>query len=385
MGRQDTNWPKEASNDVRAFAETMETQLALDKVPNEEEEVPEQVKLALERLLEHLENAKTKLKKESQKYDPKKKGFRQELKKLVSKNNPNECAEVVRNCRDDVVRSSTALRDILNNLYPENEQPSSRAAGGSAGDDAGGPVEDHGAQTASTPNLTMNVKSDPATTSVPSNKSPDQSVPQVGQLTSSKAGKQKATLRREGWLNSVNKAFKIAEGASGALPVVGTYVEAVARIGLTVVEMVEVSASVTCRSILVYSPATFKTMDDNEETAERLGDHVCRLSDVLERVRKYPQESGRTQATNAMNELQRYVAPLGPPSNSASLLTSTFRELRSVQDQIEGLRSQRKMEKVWSSGINAGKLKTLQEQVRVALEELQVNNGLLKGTTSDLR
>ncbi|KAG8907079.1 hypothetical protein FRC01_007822, partial [Tulasnella sp. 417] len=82
MGRQDTNWPKEASNDVRAFAETMETQLALDKIPNEEEEVPEQLKFALERLLEHLEKAKTKLKKESQKYDPKKKGLRQELKKL---------------------------------------------------------------------------------------------------------------------------------------------------------------------------------------------------------------------------------------------------------------------------------------------------------------
>ncbi|KAG8920180.1 hypothetical protein FRC01_000885, partial [Tulasnella sp. 417] len=239
MRRQDTNWPKEASNDVRAFAETMETQLALDKVPNEEEEVPEQLKLALERLLEHLEKAKTRLKKESQKYDPKKKGFRQELKKFVSKNNPNECAEVVRNCRDDVVKSWTALSDILNNLYPENEQPSSRAAGSSAGDNAGGPVGDHGAQTASTPNLTMNVKSHPGTTSIPSNESPDQSVPQIGQLTSSKAGKQKATLGRDGWLNSVNKAFKIAEGASGALPVVGAYVGAVAKVGLTVVEMVQ--------------------------------------------------------------------------------------------------------------------------------------------------
>ncbi|KAG8926014.1 hypothetical protein FRC01_009444 [Tulasnella sp. 417] len=148
---KDTNWPKEASDDVQDFIQTVETQLALDKVLNEGKEAPERLKVALERLLNQLENAKARLKKEAQKYDPTKKGLRHKFRKLVSGSSPNECAEILRNCRDDVVMSSTALSDILKGWYAGSEQSSSRVAEGSVEDNSGGPVEGHGAQTASTP------------------------------------------------------------------------------------------------------------------------------------------------------------------------------------------------------------------------------------------
>ncbi|KAG8929903.1 hypothetical protein FRC01_003560 [Tulasnella sp. 417] len=110
---KDTNWPKEASNDVKGFIETLETQLALDQLPNQGTEIPEEVEVTLKQLVGRLEKAKARLKKESQKYDPTKEGFRQDFKKLFSRNDPNECAEAVRSCRDDVVRSLATLNVSL--------------------------------------------------------------------------------------------------------------------------------------------------------------------------------------------------------------------------------------------------------------------------------
>ncbi|KAG8910792.1 hypothetical protein FRC01_006126, partial [Tulasnella sp. 417] len=172
---KNTNWPKESANEVQGLIGTVETQLVLDQLTDEGTEIPERLKATLQQLLEQLEKVEARLKKESQKCDATKKGFRQKFKKLLSGNDPNECAEVIRSCQDDVVRSLTTLNAAT----------------------------------------------------------------QVGQATRSKAGKQKGSSTREGWLNSANKAFKIAEGASGALPVVGPYVGAVAKVGLTVVEMVQ--------------------------------------------------------------------------------------------------------------------------------------------------
>ncbi|KAG8916085.1 hypothetical protein FRC01_003390, partial [Tulasnella sp. 417] len=89
----DTNWPKEASNDVQGFIETLETQLSLDNLTNEGTEIPEELKATLQQLLGQLGKVKARVKKESQKYDSTKKGFRQKFKKLLSGDDPNECAE----------------------------------------------------------------------------------------------------------------------------------------------------------------------------------------------------------------------------------------------------------------------------------------------------
>ncbi|KAG9035582.1 hypothetical protein FS837_001887 [Tulasnella sp. UAMH 9824] len=88
----------------------------------------------------------------------------------------------------------------------------------------------------------QNAKNGLGMTSVPFNSPSDQSVAQPGQVPSNEDGKQKGSLVRGEWLNAANKVFKIAERVLGALPVVGSYVGAVAKVGLTVVEMVQEAA-----------------------------------------------------------------------------------------------------------------------------------------------
>ncbi|KAG9036644.1 hypothetical protein FS837_001617 [Tulasnella sp. UAMH 9824] len=134
-------------------------------------------------------------------------------------------------------------------------------------------------------------------------------------------------------LNGANKVFQFAEGISGALPVVGTYIGAVAKVGLTVVQMLQ-------------------AMDDNDETAGRLGTHVDRLSNVLEKFSKEPRQPERSKTVKEIDDLQR--------------------ELRDLQDQIQKFQSQRGMSRFWHSGDQSGSLRSLQEKIRTALEEIQV-------------
>ncbi|KAG8918152.1 hypothetical protein FRC00_012793, partial [Tulasnella sp. 408] len=108
-GVQDTDWPKEASNDVQNLIRNMEAPLALNKLPKEGTETPEELKTAIYQLLVHLKSAQTKLKGESEKYGSKKKGFRKRVKVFFSRNDPSQCAGVVRSCRNDIVNSSTTL------------------------------------------------------------------------------------------------------------------------------------------------------------------------------------------------------------------------------------------------------------------------------------
>lgn len=67
------------------------------------------------------------------------------------------------------------------------------------------------------------------------------SAPQAAQVASAQAGERRGSPLRIDLLNSANKALKLAEGVSGVLPVVGGFVGAVAKVGLTMVEMVQVS------------------------------------------------------------------------------------------------------------------------------------------------
>ncbi|KAG9041554.1 hypothetical protein FS837_012091, partial [Tulasnella sp. UAMH 9824] len=301
---QDTDWPKEASNDVQDLIRNMEASPALQMLRKEGTETPEQVEIAIYELLRQLESAQTRLKGESEKYGNKKKGFRKTVKVLFSRNDDSQCTGVVRSCRNDIVVSSTTLNGLLKRLEAENEQSLSRAAG----EDSKEPQDTQATQTTSASNPPLNADSDLTATSGPSNSPPNQSAAQGDQVTNSKPGEQKGSSAKGEWLNAANMAFKVAEGVSGALPVVGSYVGAVAKVGLTVVEMVQ-------------------------------------------RVRKHSRGSEKGQTIDGMNELQR--------------------ELQSVQQQIKELQAQRGTKKFWSANNNDGSLKNLQEQVQAALEEIQ--------------
>ncbi|KAG9024171.1 hypothetical protein FS837_005461, partial [Tulasnella sp. UAMH 9824] len=225
---KDTDWPRQASNDVQDLIRKMEAPLALNKLPKEGTEIFEQVKTIIRQLLGHLENAQTRLREESEKYGARKKGFRETFKAVFSRNDPSQCAGIVRSCRNDIVEGWKTLNDLLERLEAGNEQRHSK-----------GPQDTHATQNASTSNPHVNTQSDLTATPVPSNSPPNQSTTQRDQITSSKTGKQKGSSARSGRLNSANMTFKLAEVAAGALPVVGSYVGAVAKLGSTVVEMVQ--------------------------------------------------------------------------------------------------------------------------------------------------
>ncbi|KAG9040337.1 hypothetical protein FS837_000772 [Tulasnella sp. UAMH 9824] len=364
---KDTDWPKDVSNEVQNLIRNMQAPLALNKIPKEGTDTPEELANAIHQFLGHLESAQTRLKGESEKYGTKNKGFRKRVKVFFSRNDKSQCAAVVRSCRNEIVESWTTLNDILNSLEGQNEQPLSRAAG----DDFKGPLGNHATPTASTSNPHANGRGDLTATSGPSSSARNQSFtrdnqgtsngcrndaentsatpktflskqdtandqppaqvtedqassdsrppgtqipttlapdatlgpatnlvqpsipdlasaprPEVSQVSSVGLGKEKGSSRRGELLNGANKVFKFAEGVSGALPVVGSYVGAVAKVGLTVVEMIQ-------------------AMDDNDGAAEGLGAHVCRLSNILERFSNQPRQAETGQTASGMDELQQ--------------------------------------------------------------------------------
>ncbi|KIO31984.1 hypothetical protein M407DRAFT_216493 [Tulasnella calospora MUT 4182] len=100
------------------------------------------------------------------------------------------------------------------------------------------------------------------------------------------------------------------------------------------------------------SAPTLSVMDGNDETAKRLGTHVCRLSNVLERFSNQPRQPETGQTANGMEDLQQ--------------------ALRDVRHEIAEQQSQPGMKKFWNSSDQSGSLKNLQDRVRAALEEIQL-------------
>ncbi|KAG8918313.1 hypothetical protein FRC01_001930 [Tulasnella sp. 417] len=133
---KDTDWPEHATNDVQALIQTMENLSVLNTLPKEENEIPDQPKIEIERLLRTLESVYTRLKHESENYSTRKKGFRKRVKSLFSRNNPSEITLVLRRCRNDVEHSSTALSELLRNLDIGEDSRSSPVFKAKAGDDA---------------------------------------------------------------------------------------------------------------------------------------------------------------------------------------------------------------------------------------------------------
>ncbi|KAG8928895.1 hypothetical protein FRC01_005211, partial [Tulasnella sp. 417] len=335
---EDTAWPKEAANDVRALTQTIETPLDLDKLPKTEAQIPADVNALIEQVLRKLETAHARMKGESEKYGTKNKGLREKIKKKVkkvfSRTDPSRCIEVLRSCRTDIGESSTTLNNLLGILDAESMQPTLRVVEGESGDDSGAISTTQRHSTTTTAAAAATAGFGHTTNPSKSTPRPDSSAsaPQVSQAASVQSGEQKGSPLRGELLNGANKAFKLADGISGALPVVGSFVGAVAKVGLTVVEMVQ-------------------TMDENDETADRLRTNVCRLSTVLERVSNQARQPEKSETSTGMEDVQR--------------------ELRDVQKLIENLQSQSSVKKFWRSADRSGSLKNIQEKVRAAVEEIQ--------------
>lgn len=105
------------------------------------------------------------------------------------------------------------------------------------------------------------------------------------------------------------RTFQTVEVVSGAIPVVGSYVGGVAKVGLAFVNMIEVKISHFSLSLfgLTWYP---QTMDKSEDVVKELASHTSRLSTYLEHFKnKLDAEHGDVMATY-IQDLHRYVGSL---------------------------------------------------------------------------
>ncbi|KAG9034153.1 hypothetical protein FS837_002265, partial [Tulasnella sp. UAMH 9824] len=313
----------------------------IGQVSTNETQILGEAEASIESVLNELESVHLRLKGESNKYGAKKSVFRRGLKKLVSRPDPTRCSGVLKACRSDVEKSSVTLKSLFSNLDTMNEQHSSQEAEGQTRVDPGLPdTQTPPATTTLAPTAAPNPAASPVHSDDPQLGSTQ--IPEATQASSTEPNKEKGSSRRGELLSGANKAFKFAEALSGALPVVGSYVGAVAKVGSTVVDMIQ-------------------AMDDNDEAVERLDSHVYRLSEILkkfsnqessnQKLGNQPRQSESSQTANGMEDLQQ--------------------ALRDVKHEIAKQQSQLGVKKFWNATDQSGSLKKLQEKVRVALEEIQ--------------
>ncbi|KAG9031543.1 hypothetical protein FS837_002952 [Tulasnella sp. UAMH 9824] len=333
---KDTDWPKVVTDDVQALIKTMNALADIDKVTTNETKILGDPKVSIKSVLNELESVHLRLKEESDKYGAKKSVLRRGFKKLVSRPDATRCSGVLKACRSDVEKSSVILKSLFSNPDTTNEQHFSKIAEGQTTVDSRLPGTQTPPATATlAPTAAPNPAASPAYSDNPQLGSTQ--IPEATQASSTGPSKEKGSSRCGKLLSNAKQAFKFAEALSGALPVVGSYVGAVAKVGSTVVDMIQ-------------------AMDDNDETAEKLGSHVYRLSNILEKFSNQPRQSESSQTAKEMEDLQQ--------------------ALRDVKHEIAEQQSQLGVSKFWNSSDQSGSLKKLQEKVRVALEEIELLTNL---------
>ncbi|KAG9012151.1 hypothetical protein FRB90_006869 [Tulasnella sp. 427] len=152
----------------------------------------------------------------------------------------------------------------------------------------------------------------------------------------------KADLDREKKLSTAKTTFKVVEALSGAMPVVGTYVGAAAKVGSTIVEMIA-------------------GMDGNQELANRLEARVTSISEHLKHFKTRSREDQKAETCKRVQDLQC--------------------QLKLVMEEMESIQSQGAVSRAFLSVDQGVKIKQHMDMVRTTWEELQL---LVSLDTQDL-
>ncbi|KAG8925324.1 hypothetical protein FRC01_010359, partial [Tulasnella sp. 417] len=145
----------------------------------------------------------------------------------------------------------------------------------------------------------------------------------------------KSSSKREKSLSAIKTTLGTVEAVSGAIPVVGSYVAAAAKVGGTIVQMVQ-------------------NMDSNEEVAKDLKGHAAHLSEVLNNFRNKSVQQQKELMTAYMNDVQQ--------------------ELQSLQGKLEEMESSSTFSKAFFSGDRGKVLMEYKENSRTAVEVMQVRD-----------
>ncbi|KAG9043282.1 hypothetical protein FS837_009781, partial [Tulasnella sp. UAMH 9824] len=269
-----TEWPGESKAAATSLLNTVK---ALPDIPNTTTSSSEKLQSLTEQYIQVLEDVCARLKDASSKTGMEKWKFLQQIKSLAS-NRPSKCALVLKTCQADVSESVNALEEYFNQerevgLETARALPEVQTRVALPGTE--------GLHT-SAPNLQMNpsqstaaLEHSPFHTSL--NRTSDSGAP--------KGQKSAGPIHSEA-LGVARKIFNGVEIVSGSIPVVGSYVGAVAKVGLAFVQ-------------------TLETMDKNDNLAEDLGTQTAKLSGLLEGFLKKPNSDQGKDIADYVNDLHR--------------------------------------------------------------------------------
>ncbi|KAG9025638.1 hypothetical protein FS837_004862, partial [Tulasnella sp. UAMH 9824] len=319
---QSTKWPEDSTAAAEGLLDTIHLLPS-----NVEGRTPELLTLVKQHI-RVLDDVRIRLKDASSKSEMKRWKFLERIKSLTS-NRPSKCTLLFQTCQDDVAKAINALNQRLSYERVEKcmgslESPSQVQPGSPALDPATGSPE-------------QGTTADDSAT-----KSPTQA-----QSNNPMARKTKGPIS-DSALTAARKTFKSVELASGAIPVVGSYVGAAAKVGLAFVEMLQ-------------------TMDRNNSLAIDLADHTSNLTKLLKNIRQRS-KGDEQDIIGQIRDLHQYV-----DDYHWVTCTDTFpRELGHVGDRVEEWSSLGRFSKAFSARDHAETLKAYQGTIQKAREEIQL-------------
>ncbi|KAG8914458.1 hypothetical protein FRC00_013490 [Tulasnella sp. 408] len=327
---EDTTWPPRSQAAAQQLLQSINNSPYAEIISDDNTHVPEDIREAVEQFTKVLKEVSTKLEKVASKYGVRKRGVRERIKYFVSMLRGGRCTQVLETCEDDVSKASTSVRNSIDQTDQASAMSNSGADRGISvamgePDRAAAPAKD-------THEAAAGHVDQPAAPQTPGPASISQPSPETKQPAGVPADQPKGTGLRKA-LDAASKIFSTVEAVSGPIPLVGQYIGAVAKVGVTCVEMAQV-------------------MYDNEDVAEELIFRTDKLSTLLQPFAQRSYEPEKEEATKLVQELQR--------------------QLQLVRSEIARLQSDGNFTKFVSSGERFESLKDWDEKIRTTMNDIQL-------------
>ncbi|KAG9024220.1 hypothetical protein FS837_005444 [Tulasnella sp. UAMH 9824] len=355
---KDTVWPRRSTSTARELIAILENASSLKNIPKNNPHIEAEQLLLLEQFVAVMVSVRPKLQKASDTYGAKERTFRSKAKYLFTYLDRNKCTEVLESCRNEVNDALAALPDhwILENITGEmfgsyyiDDDPTDTftrlsfdvvyAEDQPEKSNDSQPQEDTPLTGNDLPATTVEEQIDHETDPIPQIVTSESTVatpnPSQDEGSAVPVDQVDDPPKRREWLGGMKTMFNAVEGISGMIPVIGTYVGAAAKVGGTVVDIIQ-------------------QMGDNEEAAKGLTSHTRQLSNMLQRFENGSVDGNRGELTALIGNLQR--------------------ELQDIQQRVTDLNSSSALKKAFSSADRSETLKGYQDTIRTALEQIQVRN-----------
>ncbi|KAG8895301.1 hypothetical protein FRC01_012455, partial [Tulasnella sp. 417] len=311
-----TEWPTDSTNSAKGLLDTINSS---PDISRNMAGMRQELQIILEDYIQILEAIRNRLKDASSKSEMKRWRFLERIRSLAS-NRPSKCTLLFQLCQDDVSKNLKALNNRLD--YERAEEKESV-------DGLESPPQALLHSPAQLP--TQNPPTEISQEGTTADDTPLKSLPpQEPQPIPHEDRKERSPIGDVA-LTTVRKTLQSVEIASGAIPVVGSYVGAAAKVGLAFVEMLQ-------------------TMDRNHSLAMELGATTSKLTKLLESIK----EKSSADEHDIAGQIKYLHGELGR-----------------VKEKVEEWSSLGQFKKAFSSHDHAERLKEYQGTLQTAREEMQ--------------